>query len=172
LLEGLLETIDASIMAVRRIATDLRPSLLDDFGLVAALEWQLKEFGQRADLDVAFHSNAEQINLERDASTAIFRVFQETLTNIARHAQATAIEVTLDAQTDALVLRVRDNGRGISERELASNKSFGLVSMRERVELLSGGLDISGAPGQGTTVLVRIPLESDFETQNLPDPAA
>jgi signal transduction histidine kinase len=123
-------------------------------------------------LDVEFHCNAEHINLERDTSTAIFRVFQETLTNIARHAQASAIEVTLDAQTDGLVLRVRDNGRGISERELASNKSFGLVSMRERVELLAGGLDISGAPGQGTTVLVRIPLESDLEAHNIPNPAA
>jgi signal transduction histidine kinase/DNA-binding response OmpR family regulator len=167
IIEGLLETIDASVMAVRRIATDLRPSLLDDFGLVAALEWQLQEFGKRADLSVDFQSNVDKLNLERDTTTAIFRVFQETLTNIARHAQASAIEVTLDAQSDVLILRVRDDGRGIADHELASSKSFGLVSMRERVELLSGGLDISGAPGQGTTVLVKIPLEPELKAQPL-----
>jgi signal transduction histidine kinase/DNA-binding response OmpR family regulator len=171
LLDGLMQTIDGTIKTVRRIATELRPALLDDFGLVAALEWQLQEFGQRAGLNVQFHTNREQLDLNQDTSIALFRVFQETLTNIARHAQASAIEVTLEAQTDSLVLRVSDNGRGIDLNELAGNKSFGLVSMRERVQLLSGGLDISGLPGRGTTVLVRIPLKNSLNGHGLQETA-
>jgi|SRR5579859_1007697 len=171
-LDGLQQTIDATIKTVRHIATELRPALLDDFGLVAALEWQLQEFSQRSGLKVQFHTNREHLDLNQDASIALFRVFQETLTNIARHAHASAVDVTLEAQTDSLVLRVRDNGRGIALNEVAGDKSFGLVSMRERVQLLSGGLDISGLPGQGTTVLVRVPLEKSLEGHGLQEPAA
>jgi len=172
LLNGLMQTIDQTVKTVRRIATDLRPSLLDDFGIVAALEWQLQEFGERAGLEVHFHSNRDELDLSQDVSTAIFRVFQETLTNIARHAQASAIEVSLEAQPEALVLRVSDNGRGIDLSELDGNKSFGLVSMRERVQLLSGGLEITGAPGRGTTVLVRVPFASQLSEEPLHTAAA
>jgi signal transduction histidine kinase len=170
--DSLLQTIDATIQTVRRIATELRPALLDDFGLVAALEWQLQEFGERAGLDVQFHSNREHLDLDQVASIALFRVFQETLTNIARHAQASAIDVSLEAQTESLVLRVSDNGRGIALNEVAGNRSFGLVSMRERVRLLSGELDISGIPGRGTTVLVRLPLKDGLNGQSVPEAAA
>jgi two-component system, NarL family, sensor histidine kinase UhpB len=97
---------------------------------------ELKEFGQRAGPDVRFHTNRDHLDLNRDASTAVFRVFQETLTNIARHAQASAIEVDLEAQADSLVLRVSDNGRGIGVGELSGTKSFGLVSMRARLTAL------------------------------------
>jgi len=171
-LNDLQQTIDATIKTVRHIATELRPALLDDFGLVAALEWQLQEFGQRSGLAVQFHTNREQLDLKPDTCIALFRVFQETLTNIARHAQASAIDVTLEAQTDSLVLRVRDNGRGIALNEVAGDKSFGMVSMRERVQLLAGGLDISGLPGQGTTVLVRIPLGNGLDGHGRKEPVA
>jgi signal transduction histidine kinase len=171
-LNDLQQTIDATIKTVRHIATELRPALLDDFGLVAALEWQVQEFGQRSGLEVQFHTNREHLDLQQDACIALFRVFQETLTNIARHAQASAIDVTLEAQTDSLLLRVRDNGRGISLNEVAGDKSFGMVSMRERVQLLAGGLDISGLPGQGTTVLVRIPLGHGLDEHDRKEPAA
>jgi signal transduction histidine kinase len=102
----------------------------------------------------------EDIELDADRSTAIFRVFQETLTNVARHAEASRVDVRLEDHSQHLLLRVQDNGRGISPHELAGARSLGLLGMRERVRLLAGELTIDGAPGQGTTVLVRIPVKS------------
>jgi signal transduction histidine kinase len=160
-IQGLLELIDATVQAVRRIATDLRPSLLDDFGLLAALEWQLKEFEQRMGITCHLVTQITEIELNRDCAIALFRVFQESLTNVARHAQATRVEVSVDEQADHLVLRVQDNGRGVSPNDLVNVKSLGLAGMRERVRSLAGELDIQGTPGQGTLVLVKIPLEKN-----------
>ena len=154
-MEGLVDTI---IRSVQRIATELRPSLLDDLGLSAAIEWQAKEFQKRTGIECRVLLNREDIKATRDRSTAIFRTFQETLTNVLRHAQATRVEVRLADEKHHLVLEVRDNGRGIPDSRIDSPKSLGLVGIRERVNALKGSVRISGAPGRGTTVRVELPL--------------
>jgi signal transduction histidine kinase len=134
---------------------------LDDFGLVAAIEWQLQEFGKRSGLDCRFSTTVDELPLAPDAATAMFRVFQETLTNVARHAQATRVEVELTGEDGRVVLRVADNGRGIAEQEVFGTASLGLLGMRERVHLLAGELHIKGAAGQGTVVVVTVPLPAE-----------
>ena len=154
-MEGLVDTI---IRSVQRIATELRPSLLDDLGLSAAIEWQAREFQKRTGIECRVFLNREDIKATRDRSTAIFRTFQETLTNVLRHAQATRVEVRLMEEKHRLILEVRDNGRGIPDSRIASPKSLGLVGIRERVNAQRGNVRISGAPGRGTTVRVELPL--------------
>jgi signal transduction histidine kinase len=154
----MMDLIDGTVQMVRRIASDLRPGILDDFGLAAAIEWQLQEFCQRAGLDHDFQSNVDELNMDPASSTALFRLFQETLTNVARHAQATLVTARLECSPEELVLEVRDNGRGISTGEIDNSKSLGLLGMRERVQQINGKLSITGAPGRGTTVLIRVPL--------------
>jgi PAS domain S-box-containing protein len=153
--------IDSTVQTVRRIASDLRPGILDDFGLAAAIEWQLQEFCTRAGLEYDYEANTDELNLDPASSTALFRLFQETLTNVARHAQATRVTAQLEITDHELLLEVRDNGRGISTGEIGNSKSLGLLGMRERVQQLNGQLSITGAPGQGTTVLIRVPLTGD-----------
>jgi signal transduction histidine kinase len=154
--------IDGLVQAVRRIATELRPPLLDDLGLAAAIDWQLQEFARRSGLSTAFSPPAEPVPLEPEQATAVFRVFQEALTNVARHAQATHVQVSLACQPgDHVVLVVQDNGRGLTPQTVANSKSLGLLGMRERVRLLAGELEIQGAAGAGTTVTVRVPVHLD-----------
>src|SRR5687767_12032819 len=150
--------IDATIQTVRRIATELRPGILDDLGLVAAIEWQAQEFQKRTGIECVVSSDLKEPILDQDLNTAFFRIFQETLTNIIRHAQASRVEVQLRQEESTLVLEVRDNGRGVTEAELNDTRSIGVLGMRERAALLQGELQITGVPGQGTTVAVRIPL--------------
>jgi signal transduction histidine kinase len=157
-LQHLLMTVDDLLQMTRRLATELRPSLLDHFGLAAAIEWQLQEFESRLGIRGRFSSDEADIGLDPDIATAAFRVFQETLTNVARHSQASEVDVRLEQQEGTLMLRVRDNGRGINTSDLTNPKSLGLVGMRERVHLLSGEITVEGVVGQGTTVLVTIPL--------------
>jgi PAS domain S-box-containing protein len=161
LAESMAALIDTTVQTVRRIATDLRPGLLDDLGLVAALEWQLSEFQKRTGIECRLDTLVESVDLHPDSATGLFRVFQETLTNVARHAQAARVDVSLEETDDHLLLQVRDNGRGIAELELLGAKSLGLLGMRERVRSLAGDLLIHGLPGQGTTVRVKIPLRPE-----------
>lgn len=160
-LETLSDAIDDNIRLIRQIATDLRPSLLDDFGVVAAIEWQLQDFQKRSGLHYQFNNTVEEVKIGSDASTALFRIFQETLTNIARHANATEVDVSLEEQADCLMLIVRDNGRGISTGELNASNSLGLAGMRERVHLLHGQIEIKGMRGEGTTVHVINPNKAN-----------
>jgi signal transduction histidine kinase len=150
--------IDTTIQTVRRIATELRPGILDDLGLVAAIEWQAQEFQKRTGIECVVSSDLKEPILDQDLNTAFFRIFQETLTNIIRHAQASRVEVQLRQEQSSLVLEVRDNGRGVTEAELNDTRSIGVLGMRERAALLQGELQITGIPGEGTTVAVRIPL--------------
>jgi signal transduction histidine kinase/DNA-binding NarL/FixJ family response regulator len=154
-------SIDHLVRSVRRIATELRPSVLDDFGLLAALEWQLNEFRERSGLECRFDSQLEAVTLDANSATTVFRVFQETLTNIARHSQASCVGVEVRMADGSLVLEVHDNGRGISRDELTQTRSLGLVGMRERVAAVKGKLEIDGAPGQGTTVSLAVPVTSN-----------
>jgi len=153
--------IDVTVQSVQRISSELRPGLLDNLGLSAAVEWQAREFQERTGILLGIEIDPEEIVLDRDRSTAIFRIFQETLTNVTRHAKASKVEVLLKEKPDAIELKVRDNGRGVTEDQMSDPRSFGLMGMRERVHGLRGNLAITGTPNKGTTVLVNIPREKE-----------
>jgi signal transduction histidine kinase len=157
-LSELNRAVDGTIQTVRRLASELRPSILDDFGLVAALEAQLTEFERRAGVECQLEAATDDSKLSPEARTTLFRVFQEALTNIARHAGASRVWVRLISHSHRLELEVRDNGRGINPQEISGEGSLGLVGMRERVRLLEGELQITGTPEQGTSVLVSVPV--------------
>jgi signal transduction histidine kinase len=150
--------IDEIIHSVRRIATELRPGLLDTVGLLAALEWQANEFQTQTGIQCRVKAAIKETLWDQDLNTAFFRIFQETLTNIIRHARASRVDVRLAEMSGYLVLEVKDNGRGISEAEINNTQSIGLLGMRERAALLGGEVRVSGEPGKGTTIRVRIPL--------------
>jgi PAS domain S-box-containing protein len=152
------DLVDTTIQDVRRIATELRPGMLDDLGLVPAMEWQLQEFQKRSGIRCRFTSSMEEVALDAEETTVLFRILQETLTNVARHAAATRVEVSLDEDQGYVRLRVQDNGRGITASEVEGSRSFGLLGMRERVLLRSGDFAIQGTPGRGTMVVIRLPL--------------
>ena len=149
---------DSIIQSVRRISTELRPAVLD-LGLAAAVEWQVQDFEARSGIQCKVRLLTRDV-VASNASTAMFRIFQETLTNIARHASATRADVVLQKQRDRLVLLVHDNGRGFDQADPSLSKSLGLLGMRERAAILGGRVNISSAPGKGTTVTAWIPLAS------------
>jgi signal transduction histidine kinase len=149
--------IDSTVQMVRRVATELRPGLLDDLGLVAALEWQAEEFAERSGIDCELHIEQEEIVLHQDLATALFRIFQESLTNVARHAQATEVHVALEDSPHEVVLIVRDNGKGITKDQVSAPQSLGLIGIQERAHFWGGDVTFEGIAGQGTTVTVRIP---------------
>jgi len=153
-----LQLADSTIQSVRRISTELRPGVLD-LGLAAALDWQAREFQARTGIRCRLRLRDQEV-VPPDVSTVLFRIFQEALTNIARHAGATRAEVVLKKQPDGLVLLIRDNGRGFDPANSSSSKSLGLLGMRERAAILGGRVDISSAPGKGTRVTAWIPLRS------------
>jgi signal transduction histidine kinase len=154
---SILKLVDGTIQTVRRIATELRPGMLDDLGLVATIEWAGEEFGARTGTKCRLELPQDDIVVDQERATAIFRIFQETLTNIARHADANEVEARLAAEDGNVTLEVRDNGKGIHEEKLRKGRSLGILGMRERVTLLGGDLTITSSPGNGTAVLVRIP---------------
>jgi signal transduction histidine kinase len=158
--------IDTTIQAVRRISTELRPGILDDLGLVAAIEWQANDFQTRTGIKCEVVTPLEETVLDQNLNTAFFRAFQETLTNVIRHAEATRVDVLLRKDGDTLVMEVHDNGRGISAQEISDTHSIGLRGMRERAALLAGEVTIQGIPGKGTTVTVSIPLGQPEEIGN------
>jgi PAS domain S-box-containing protein len=155
--------IDGAMNTVRRIATDLRPSVLDDLGLVAAVEWQAQEFERSTGITAELDIQAVPSELSDLCASTVFRILQEALTNVARHAQATRVHVRLGVTAGVLTLEVKDNGRGISEAEMASRRSLGLVGIRERAIACGGELTINGAPSLGTTVSATIPLRAEAE---------
>ena len=155
--QSILKLLDETIQSVQRISTDLRPGILDDLGLAAALEWAAEEFEARTGTKCRISMSDEDITADPDRATALFRIFQETLTNVARHAKATEVNVRLASENGELVLEVRDNGQGIQAEQLSTGKSLGILGMRERARLLGGDLIIQGVPGGGTTVIARIP---------------
>ncbi len=149
--------IDAVVQTLRRISCNLRPGLLDDLGIVAALEWQAGEFEKRTGIQCEFDLT-EPSTVTDDQSTAVYRICQEALTNVARHANATNVRVRLAESDGILSLEVHDNGQGIIDSEISDPGSLGLLGIRERVYALGGEFHIQGTPGQGTHLTVRIPL--------------
>ena len=149
--------VESTINAVRRISADLRPSILDDLGMVAAIEWQAQQFRERTGIECQWSTELEIADVNRESATAVFRIFQEILTNVLRHSGATSIQVELRKDDGQLELQVADNGRGITDSEKANTRSLGLLGMQERALLVGGEVKIFGASGKGTTVLVRVP---------------
>ncbi len=154
-MEGL---IDTTIDAVQRIATELRPGVLHELGLDAAVGWYAREFQKRTEIVSHFHSDFAGVRLDDSRSTAVFRILQEILTNVARHAGATEVEISLGRENGTLVLEARDNGKGIPEDRISDSHSLGLVGMRERARSFGGSVTIRGRSGGGTAVTVEIPL--------------
>jgi PAS domain S-box-containing protein len=158
--------VDTTVNTVRRLASELRPDMLTDLGLTAALEWQVEQFASKAGISCHYHGSADAVRLDQRQSTAVFRIFQEALTNIRRHAQATRVDVAIGEMAGEFVFTVADNGRGIAEHEKAGPRSLGLLGMRERAHLAGGVVDITEAPGGGTLVIVRIPTPVEGGTDD------
>jgi PAS domain S-box-containing protein len=149
--------LESAVATTRRIVTDLRPSILDDLGLSAALRWQASEFRKHTGARVNVETPPSDQGISRDAALTMFRIFQETLTNVARHAKANEVSVNLAMSDAALVLQVRDNGVGLSDDDLRKPTSHGIRGMRERAQQLGGDVSVSGSPGTGTTVVISVP---------------
>jgi signal transduction histidine kinase len=145
------------MQSTRRIATELRPAVLDDLGLAAAVEWAAEDFQARTGTKCQVSLPEADIAMDSERATALFRILQEALTNVARHANASQVNVRLKKRNGAFLLEVHDNGRGIGQKLLSTTNSLGILGMRERALLLGGEFTIGGAPGKGTTVRVRIP---------------
>jgi PAS domain S-box-containing protein len=154
---AMLRLSETTISAVRRISSELRPSVLDDLGLADAIEWQAREFQARTGIICHCECSVENVYLNQEQSTAVFRILQEALTNILRHAQATRVDIAIKEEADEFVLTISDNGRGITEDDKSRLQSLGLLGMRERAHLIGGEIDITGIEGQGTVVTVRVP---------------
>ncbi len=164
--DAMLDRLNSTILSVRSICTELRPSILDDFGLVAAMEWQAHEFEKRTGIGCIFSSQPNDIELDKERSTILFRIFQEALTNVMKHAKATKVMSSLKKDDERIVLEVIDNGKGIIEEELSKAQSFGLIGMRERVFPWGGEVEILGTEGVGTTVKAFLPLSPSEQSKN------
>ena len=152
------DIIDSMLEAVRTIGTDLRSPILDDLGLGAAVEYATREFHNRTGLQCQFTGTLDGTFLDPDRSTAVFRILQEALSNVARHAQADSVVVELQKNDKNILLTVNDNGKGLEPQQLDDHNSLGIIGMRERAVLCRGELNIRGVPGQGTTISLRVPL--------------
>jgi len=157
-LESMGKIADVTIQGMRRIITELRPSLLDDLGLAPALKWMAQEYSKRTGIECSFHCPSGPIETDPERSVAAFRIVQEALNNILRHAGAAKVSVTVQIESGHLLLTVIDDGRGFSEEDLKKKRTYGILGMKERVHSLEGNFDIQGMPDIGTTVSVRIPL--------------
>ncbi len=156
-LQEVIRRVDGTVDAVRRIATDLRPGVLDLLGLVAAIEWQAQEFRRRTGIETDLDLRSDNGVVDDTRATTIFRILQEALTNVVRHASATRVEIVFTQGRDEIGLEVRDNGRGIDPSRASGSHSLGLVGIRERAIACGGYLSLDNAPGGGTSVVVRIP---------------
>ncbi len=154
--QNIMERVDSTIQVVRNVAAKLRPAVLD-MGIVSALEWQAGEFARRSGVRCSLDIGEDQIFLDEERATALFRIVQESLTNVARHAQAENVGISLRREGDDYLLEVRDDGRGF-EPAVLKKKTFGVMGMRERVLVLEGDMEIDSSPGGGTRIAVRIPV--------------
>jgi signal transduction histidine kinase len=156
--DSMSKLIDSTVQTVRKIATGLRPEMLDDMGLIAAVAWQAREFQKRTGIRCRIKLPPEGARLDVELSTTMFRIFQEILTNVARHSRATRVDIELEVGADRVTLEVADNGVGISDHDKGGKKSLGLLGMHERALLFGGEVRISGRASHGTRVSASIPL--------------
>ncbi len=162
-LEGLLETIDGTMRSVRRICSELRPTLLDDLGLVAALQWHAGQLRANTGINITIDAPEEIDNLPADIKTGMYRIFQESLTNVIRHANAKKVEVQLVVEDKMIILRIKDDGKGFDISASSKNKTLGILGMKERSLNMGGEYIIRSYPGKGTSVMVTIPIETKTE---------
>jgi two-component system, NarL family, sensor histidine kinase UhpB len=157
-IDGMVALVDSTINTVRRISSEMRPGVLDDLGLVSAIEWHAQQFQEHTGIICRFDSFIENVELSREQGTTVFRIFQEAMTNILRHAQATKVNIIIEEEEGEFVLEIKDNGRGITESERLGIDSLGLLGMRERAHSINGKVEINGIPGKGTVLTVRLPI--------------
>jgi two-component system, sensor histidine kinase PdtaS len=160
-IEAMIRQTDTIVDTVRRIASELRPIALDELGLVEAIQWHAQQFQARTGISCRCECALENLALNHEQSTAIFRIFQEALTNILRHAQATEVDIMIVEEAGEVCLTISDNGRGVTEGEKGGQHSIGLLGMRERAHLIGGEIDITGIEGKGTVITVRVPVSSE-----------
>ena len=158
-INSLADMIDSSVESVQKISAKLRPGILDELGLIAAIEWQTEEFEKLTNIKCSLVLPKDEVKLERDKTTAIFRIFQEALTNIARHSEATKVAVSLLNHQSNIFLEIQDNGRGITQEQIKDFKSLGIHGMVERAMVFGGQVSIEGFTGSGTMVKVEIPFD-------------
>jgi signal transduction histidine kinase len=156
-IESMSHLLDTTVQSVRKIISELRPVLLDKLGLAAAIEWQAEEYQSRTGIICDCFITADDSAFDRDSATAVYRIFQESLTNVMRHAGATRVSVSFGQAGDEYELEIRDNGKGIARDAFAKTKSFGLIGMRERALMFNGTVTVAGEEGKGTTVTLTIP---------------
>jgi signal transduction histidine kinase/PAS domain-containing protein len=157
ILASMTNIIDGTIRMVRKIITDLRPEILDEVGLAEALQWYGGEFGKRTSISIRFTVFPKKFEIDKKQTTELFRIFQEILANVAKHSGASKVVVFLKKENDFLTLRVKDDGIGIKETDMANKNSFGIMGIRERAKLMGGQMNIKGAPGRGTTITIEVP---------------
>jgi len=151
--------LDDSIQKLRKIYSDLRPRLLEHFGIGEAIGQYVSDFQEQSGTTYTFYQNPEEIILDEDRSIALYRIFQGAINNIKWHSQATKVNIRLVEKGPNLKLTVRDNGKGIKEEQINSGESFGLIGMRERARYLGGNIEIKGLPNKGTTLKLEIPIK-------------
>jgi PAS domain S-box-containing protein len=161
--------VDENVHLVQRISAELRPGMLDHLGLSAAMEWQAEQFQGRTGILCDIICEPNEIVLDHTRNTALFRIFQETLTNVVRHANASTVAVSLREMHNNVELTVHDNGKGITADEIADSKSFGLMGIKERVNALGGAVTIFGSQNEGTTVQVNVPVDGKEDTTHAED---
>jgi PAS domain S-box-containing protein len=157
-IQSMTKIIDNTIQSVQRIAMELRPPILDAFGLCEAIAWQAGEYNKKLGIQFDLNCLQEQVDLEKDLETTLFRIFQETLTNIVRHAEAGRVQVGLNRVNEQLVFEIEDNGKGIKKEHIENPNSLGLIGIQERVHSWNGQIQFEGSPEKGTKVTVKIPL--------------
>jgi PAS domain S-box-containing protein len=157
----IMQLLDQAVKSVRRIASELRPGLLDDLGLVAAIEWQGEEFEKRSGIKVQFDHEIKNETIPPALATGLFRIYQESLTNVARHAHASRVMVSLHQTDDEVVLEITDDGKGFDSKDIKNKKTLGLLGMKERTMMMGGKYEVVSNPGKGTTVVVSVPLTDD-----------
>jgi PAS domain S-box-containing protein len=157
-INGVLTMLTEMIHSIRRISTQLRPSILDDLGLVEALRWQVRDFQKRTGIPIEFECSEEALKLDPAVTTGLFRIFQESLTNVARHSEATAVLARLFVEEDRLILTIMDNGKGFDPAAAKKKKTLGLLGMKERMLMMKGTYDIDSQPGRGTQLRFSVPL--------------
>jgi len=168
--ESIAKIIDTGIQTVKKISSNLRPGILDVLGIVPAIENHAEEFQKLTGITCDVIADAEEVALDKNSSIAIFRIFQEALTNVARHANATRIKTDLKKESNSLILRISDNGKGIAKEKISSSESLGIIGIKERAQSMGGRLKIDSIEGQGTTITVSVPLPQLEQNQDDKDP--
>ena len=158
-INGVLTMLTEMIQSIRRISTQLRPSILDDLGLIEALKWQVRDFQRRTGIPFEFECSEDTLTLDPSVTTGLFRIFQESLTNVARHSEATAVLARLFVEEGLLILTIIDNGKGFDTAAAKKKKTLGLLGMKERMLMMKGTYDIDSQPGKGTHLRFSVPLE-------------